>query len=199
MEIQIQSLIFLYVVILFSAVIHEYFHAWTADMLGDRTARMAGRLTINPIAHMDLWGTVMLPLLMMSFFKIFIGYAKPVPFNPYNIKNKHGTLLVGLAGPTANMLIAIIFGIVLRLFFSASPFGSLIALIVYINIFLALFNLIPIPPLDGSKLITEILPYRWRMMWQDSFVGIFVAVMIAFWILPKIASFFYLLITGQSF
>ena len=196
---EIQSLIFLYAVILFSAVIHEYFHAWTADTLGDPTARMAGRLTINPIKHMDLWGTVMLPLLMMSFFKIFIGYAKPVPFNPYNIKHKRGTLLVGIAGPAANMLIAIIFGFVLRLFFAASPFGPLFALIVYINIFLALFNLIPIPPLDGSKLFTEILPYRWRMIWQDSFVGILVAIMIAFWILPKIVSFLFLFITGQQF
>lgn len=194
---EIQSLIFLYAVILFSAVIHEYFHAWTADALGDRTARMAGRLTINPLAHMDLWGTVILPLFMMSFFEIFIGYAKPVPFNPYNIKHKHGTLLVGIAGPAANMLIAVVFGIVLRLFFAASPFGPLFALIVYINIFLALFNLIPIPPLDGSKLIAEILPHKWRMMWQDSFIGIFAAIMIAFWILPKIASFFYFLITGQ--
>ena len=196
---EVKSLIFLYAVILFSAVIHEYFHAWTADTLGDPTARMAGRLTINPIKHMDLWGTVMLPLLMMSFFKIFIGYAKPVPFNPYNIKHKRGTLLVGIAGPAANMLIAIIFGFVLRLFFAASPFGPLFALIVYINIFLALFNLIPIPPLDGSKLFTEILPYRWRMIWQDSFVGILVAIMIAFWILPKIVSFLFLFITGQQF
>lgn len=196
---ELQSLIFLYAVILFSAVIHEYFHAWTADALGDPTARMAGRLTINPLKHMDLWGTVLLPLLMMSFFKIFIGYAKPVPFNPYNIRNKRGTFLVGIAGPTANMLIAVILGIVLRLFLTASPFGPLIALIVYINIFLALFNLIPIPPLDGSKLIMEILPYRWRAMWQDSFFGVFVAIMIAFWILPKISSFFYLLITGQQF
>ncbi|OWK27291.1 MAG: hypothetical protein US76_02560 [Parcubacteria group bacterium GW2011_GWA2_38_13b] len=196
---EIQGLVFLYVVILFSAVIHEYFHAWTADMLGDSTARMAGRLTVNPLKHIDLWGTVVLPLFMMFVFRIFIGYAKPVPFNPYNIKYKHGALLVGVAGPAANILIAIIFGFVLRLFFFASPFGSFIALIVYVNIFLALFNLIPIPPLDGSRLITEILPYRWRIMWQDSFIGIFIAVMIAFWILPKIVPFLFLLIAGQSF
>lgn len=196
---EIQGLIFLYAVILFSAVIHEYFHAWTADVLGDRTARMAGRLTINPIAHMDLWGTVMLPLLMMSFFRIFIGYAKPVPFNPYNIKYKHGTLLVAIAGPAANMLIAVIFGVFLRLFFTVSPFEPFISSIVYVNIFLALFNLIPVPPLDGSKLLIEFLPYRWRMVWQNSFAGIFIALMIAFWILPKIVSVIYLLITGSSF
>lgn len=200
---ELQNLLFLYVIIILSAVIHEYFHAWTADRLGDPTARHAGRLTLNPLKHMDMWGTVILPLFLMTFFRIFIGYAKPVPFNPYNIKHKNGILLVGVAGPAANLSIAIILGLVLRFanfipeaYWFLFPFLSLI---VYINIFLALFNMIPIPPLDGSKVIPELLPYKYRGIFQGSMAGIFLAIFIAFLILPTLASWIYILIAGRPF
>lgn len=198
-----QSLLFLYIIIIFSSVIHEYFHAWTANRLGDPTARIAGRLTLNPLKHMDMWGTVILPLFLMTFFKIFIGYAKPVPFNPYNIRYKHGVLLVGLAGPVANLSVAVILGLLLRFVVFSVPFAimlsPLIALIVYINIFLALFNMIPVPPLDGSKVIPEILPYRLRGAMQDAPAGIFLAIIIAFWILPTLARYMFIIIVGRPF
>ena len=162
MENVISQKIFLYLVIIFSAVFHEYAHGWAAYQLGDTTAKDAGRLTLNPLRHLDPVGTVIIPLFLLFTSGIFIGWAKPVPYNPNNLRDqKYGNLKVGIAGPAANVLIALILGLFIR-FFSGYLvitnilpliFFDFLALIAYINIFLALLNLIPLPPLDGSKII----------------------------------------------
>ncbi len=152
--------IFYFLVIVPSAIIHEYAHGWVADMLGDPTARYAGRLTVNPIAHIDLWGTILMPIMLsvLSGGKFLFAYAKPVPYNPYNLKNqKWGPSMVALAGPAANFLLAIAFAIMVRLL-PGSSLADILAVIVYANIMLMIFNLVPIPPLDGSKVLYALLP-----------------------------------------
>ena len=152
--------IFYFLIIVPSAIIHEYAHGWVADMLGDPTARYAGRLTVNPIPHIDLWGTILMPITLsiLTGGKFLFAYAKPVPYNPYNLKNqKWGPAMVAIAGPAANFLLAIVFAVVVRVL-PASNFTSMLAIIVYANIMLMVFNLVPIPPLDGSKILYALLP-----------------------------------------
>lgn len=195
MEGEIYSKLFLYLIITMSAVFHEYFHAWTANWLGDPTAKNEGRLTLNPIPHLDLMGTVIIPLVLLFGFGGFIGWAKPVPFNPYNLRNqKIGPALVGVSGPLANFILAVIFGLSLR-FFAISPnLAFFLALIVYVNIFLGLFNLLPIPPLDGSKLFASFSP-----KFQGGFIGMLLAIFIAIYILRFVANLIFLGIVGQAF
>lgn len=193
----IESKIFLYAIIVFSSIVHEYCHAWAAYTQGDRTAKDEGRLTLNPLPHLDMLGTVIIPLFLLFFANAFIGWAKPVPINPYNFKNqKWGIILVSLAGPASNFLIALILGLLIR--FSVFPFLVLpFGLIVYINIFLALFNLIPIPPLDGSKLLLDRFP-KLEEKFSKSYIGIFIALIIAITILPYIAGAIFLVFTGST-
>ena len=203
----ISQKLFLYIVIVLSATFHEYAHGFIAYKLGDSTAKDQGRLTLNPLAHIDLWGTVIIPLFLLFYGGVFIGWAKPVPYNPYNLKDqKYGSLKVGIAGPSANLIIALILGIFLRIIFTG-VFGSgifseffltAVALIVYINIFLALFNLIPLPPLDGSKVLMDLFPRFSRGIMSLGFFGIFFALLVAFFILSPLAGFIFQLITGQA-
>ena len=144
-------------------VIHELSHGYMAEILGDPTPRLQGRLTLNPLKHLDLVGSFIVPVI--TFFAGFtFGWAKPVQWNPYNVKNKRwGELLISIVGPLSNFLIAIVFGIVIR-FFGESLSPSFIQISLYviaINIALAVFNLIPLPPLDGSKVLFALLPRRW--------------------------------------
>lgn len=200
--------LFLYVIIVLSAVFHEYAHAFVAYRLGDATAKDAGRLTLNPLVHLEMFGTVIVPLLLLFTSGIFIGWAKPVPYNPYNLRDKrYGSLKVGIAGPLSNIIIAAALGILIRLFGSfeilgglASPiFLQFLGLIVYVNIFLALFNLLPFPPLDGSKVFADLFPGAWRYFMQFGFLGLFLALFLAFFILPPIANFFFWIIVGSGF
>lgn len=199
--------LFLYVIIVLSAVFHEYAHAFVAYRLGDTTAKDAGRLTLNPLAHLDPVGTVLVPLLLLFTSGIFIGWAKPVPYNPYALRDKrYGSLKVGAAGPLSNLIIAVALGVIIRLLGAsggagvASPlFLQFLGLIVYVNIFLALFNLLPFPPLDGSKVFADLFPGLWRGFMQFGFLGIFLALFLAFFILPPIANFLFRLIVGQGF
>lgn len=200
--------LFLYVIIVLSASFHEFAHAFAAFKLGDSTAKDEGRLTLNPLKHVDLTGTVIVPLLLLFFSGTFIGWAKPVPYNPYNLRDKkYGSLKVGIAGPAANFLIALILGIFLRLAFGgifgpsafSGVFLSALALIIYINIFLGLFNLIPIPPLDGSKVLMDLFPRANYAMASVGIFGIFLALAIAFWVLSPLAGFVFKLIVGQAF
>jgi Zn-dependent protease len=197
--------IFLYIIIVLSAVFHEYAHGWAAYQMGDPTAKNAGRLTLNPLAHLDLVGTVILPLFLLFTSGAFLGWAKPVPYNPYNLRDqKYGSLKVALAGPATNLLIALILGIILRIFLQPlnnynPSWPMFLGLIIYVNIFLGLFNLLPFPPLDGSKIFADLFPRQWIHFRQLGFAGIFLAILFAFFILSPIANFIFYLIVGQSF
>lgn len=155
----IASAVLLVVIIIFSAIIHEVMHGVAADMLGDPTARYAGRLTLNPIPHIDPFGSIILPLIFtFSGSPIFFGWAKPVPYNPYNLKpGRFSEAIVAGAGPASNLLIALVMGITIR----ANVFPSIndsLFLVAVVNVMLCIFNLIPIPPLDGSKVLEAFLP-----------------------------------------
>jgi Zn-dependent protease len=165
-------LIFQLAILLMSVVIHEFSHGWMAYRLGDSTAKYLGRLTLNPIKHLDFMGSFLVPLVVfvLSGGRAIFGWAKPVPYNPYNLRDQRwGSAKVAMAGPGANLLIALIFGLLLR-FMSFDAFGlsalrgesgliQIFSLIVLLNILLAVFNLVPIPPLDGSKILFAVLPY----------------------------------------
>lgn len=157
--------IFQIVILVFAVIIHEVSHGVVALSLGDPTAKLSGRLTLNPIPHIDIYGSIILPLLMglASGGAFVFGYAKPVPFNPYLLRDqKWSPALVALAGPASNLVLAILLGIFYRIstIFTDIPaeVGQLFAIAVVINIVLAVFNSVPIPPLDGSKIIAPLLP-----------------------------------------
>ena len=158
--------VMIFVVLLFSVILHEVAHGYTALRLGDPTARDAGRLSLNPIKHIDPFGTVILPLLLhLAQSPILIGWAKPVPVNPLLLREpKKAMMLVSASGPLTNITLAVLFALGLRyLPASTAPlFVDLLVFSCYINIILALFNLLPIPPLDGSKLLAGLLPVRLR-------------------------------------
>ncbi len=157
-------------VFLFSLSFHEAAHAWTANRLGDPTARMMGRMTLNPLAHIDWIGTVLFPLMMFLMPGLLLfGWARPVPVDIYNLRGgRKGNLLVGLAGPVSNIGLALIFAGLFRFFLSTSMTGRMAEILVdlletgvFLNLSLAFFNLIPIPPLDGSQVLGGILPERY--------------------------------------
>ena len=154
-----------------SVVVHEVAHGYAAYLLGDNTARLSGRLTLNPLKHLDPMGSVIIPLLLYFSTQgsFLIGWARPVPYNEANLKDqKRGTLIVAIAGIIANLTIALFFGLMIRFapfIISGSllgPFFKITTIIVVLNLVLALFNLIPIPPLDGSKVLFSFLPFKYK-------------------------------------
>ncbi len=159
--------IFSLVILLFSVIIHELAHGYVANSLGDPTAKYQGRLTLNPIPHLDPFGSIILPLLLfIAGSPILVGWAKPVPINPYNFKDQRwGSFKVAIAGPLTNIALALVFGLCIR-FIPASLFNTMPGLlvifsfIVHINLVLAIFNLVPIPPLDGSWILFKFIPYQ---------------------------------------
>jgi len=203
--------IFLIVILIFSIVIHEISHGAMANYLGDPTAKYAGRLTLNPIKHLDPIGSVLLPIFLVIMAQmtgggIIFGWAKPVPINPYNFRDqKYGSLKVSLAGPGANLVIALFFGLLLRFLPVLSTFSGLIVMfsyIVYINILLAVFNLLPIPPLDGSHILFTFLPHSMQnvKIFLSQF-GFFILLFIIFFLFPwlsYIINWIFTLITGFS-
>ena len=169
-----------------------------ADLLGDPTARLQGRLTLNPLKHIDPVGSILVPLIT-SLVGFTFGWAKPVNYNPYNLKNKRlGEFLIAFAGPASNLLLALIFGTVIRCAVAYGfqpPFIELCSYIVIINIILAVFNLIPLPPLDGSKLLFSILPAQYDKvrMTLEMYAPFFVVILVLFlwkFIAPVIPALF---------
>ncbi len=157
--------VFQFVVLIFSVVVHEVAHGVTAERLGDPTARLLGRLTLNPIRHLDPMGSFILPLMLYFSGLPILGWAKPVPYNPFVLKDpKKGGGMIALAGPATNMFLAAAFGAAIRIMVAAGMTATapililLLVLIVKINLILAIFNLVPIPPLDGSKVLFAFLP-----------------------------------------
>src|SRR3989344_5650722 len=159
------------VILILSIIAHEVAHGYAANSLGDPTARLAGHLTLNPLPHIDLMGSIVIPaLLVFTGSPIMFGWEKPVPYNPYNLKNQRfGETLVAVAGSATNILLAIIFGLIVR--FGSTPLTTggtlfdantlyLAASIAFINLFLGLFNLIPFPPLDGFTALRTVLPWH---------------------------------------
>jgi Zn-dependent protease len=148
------------VMLLFSVIVHEVAHGYAALLNGDPTARMLGRITLNPGPHIDPVGTILVPLLLLlSHAGILFGWAKPVPVNPLNYRNyRWGEITVSAAGPLSNLALAVAFSLVLQLELGNLGLMKLASFGVSINIFLALFNLIPIPPLDGSHILATLLP-----------------------------------------
>ncbi len=182
---------FFFIILLYSVIIHEVSHGISALWQGDTTAKYAGRLNLNPFNHIDIWGSIIVPILMYFGVGFAFGWAKPVPYNPYNLKNqKWGPALVALSGPASNLVLAVIFTVIARLidlqgalkveiithaidFSAIAPLiaGSVSAIlfeicivVIFINVLLAFFNLIPIPPLDGSKLLFALLPMKIETM-----------------------------------
>lgn len=199
------EIIFFIAVLVFSVVLHEVAHGYMALFLGDPTAKLAGRLTLNPLPHVDPLGSLILPALMsLAPGGVIFGWAKPVPFNPYNLRaGKWGPALVAIAGPVSNFLIAVVFAGVIR---SAADLGlsgevvTLSSMIVMMNIALALFNLIPVPPLDGSKILFAVLPYRLRyietMLESNQLILILVVIFGASALISPLIGILFTLFTG---
>lgn len=197
-----QSLLF-FLVIIPSAIIHEYAHGWMADRLGDPTARYAGRLTLDPRVHVDKWGTFLMPALLyfMTGGSFIFAYAKPVPYNPYNLKNqKWGPSLVAIAGPGSNLILAAIFGAFIQFLGLPSGLSMMLSVVVYANVLLAVFNLVPIPPLDGSKILYAVLPdSMWKVKQTLEQYGFFILLIFIFFffhLITPMIQFLYLLFVG---
>ncbi len=156
--------IFQIAILIMSVVVHEVAHGAVANYLGDPTAKLQGRLTLNPLKHLDPFGSVIVPALSLLFGGFIFGWAKPVPYNPYNLRpGRWSEAMVALAGPASNFLIALIFGLLLRFGLGQgwSPeFMHITSLVVFVNLLLMTFNLVPVPPLDGSKILFAFFPEK---------------------------------------
>jgi Zn-dependent protease len=198
----LSTTIFVVVIVIFSAIIHEVMHGVAADRLGDPTARYAGRLTLNPLVHLDPVGSVILPLfLALSGSPIFFGWAKPVPYNPYNLRpGRFSEAIVAGAGPASNAVIALLAGLVIRIgIFSSDINTTIIFLIVVVNVMMCIFNLIPVPPLDGSKVLAAFLPSPLTRGWdkvrysleRNPIIGMIIVVFIVYGLGSIFSNFIY--------
>ncbi|MEK7185413.1 MAG: site-2 protease family protein [Patescibacteria group bacterium] len=200
--------IFQIAILIMSVVVHEVSHGFAAYKLGDPTAKYEGRLSLNPLKHLDPFGSVILPILLaISQAGFIIGWAKPVPVNTYNLRNQRwGEAIVAAAGPLSNIIIAIIFGLAIRfalgggMIIGSSAVLEVTALIVFINLLLAVFNLVPIPPLDGSKILFAFLPERvrrYREIFENYGFFIVLIFIFFFWgVISPIVTGLFVLITG---
>ncbi len=178
------------VILIFSAIVHEVMHGAVAEKFGDDTARLEGRITLNPIPHIDPFGSIMLPLvLMLVGSPVILGAAKPVPVNFYNLQPRRlGMVLVSLAGPLSNFGLAIIFAIILKTGFFSGFAVTVLIQAVLINLVLGTFNLIPIPPLDGSKVLAAFAPEEWmyKILSYERFGFILVFIFLYLGILDRV-------------
>ncbi|OGD32127.1 hypothetical protein A3C91_03180 [Candidatus Azambacteria bacterium RIFCSPHIGHO2_02_FULL_52_12] len=204
----IQMALFQIVVLIFSAVVHEVSHGFVANALGDPTAKNMGRLTLNPLKHLEWFGSFLLPLLMYfgTAGRFMFGWAKPVPYNPSNLKDpRWDSAYIACAGPLANFSIAIVFGLLLRFvpFSENTAFvllPELFTVIVFINILLGVFNLVPIPPLDGSKVLFAFLGNEQegvvRFLEQNGLMLLLLFMFFGFGLIMPIIDFLFSVITG---
>ena len=207
MDVQVVNFIFSVAVLIMSVVIHEVSHGYVAESMGDPTARYQGRLTLNPLKHIDPFGSVIIPAMTYFLGGFIFGWAKPVPYNPYNLKNqKWGPAIVAAAGPFSNFIIALVFGLIVRFAQSISlpaAFIEVSILIVFINLVLTIFNLVPIPPLDGSKLLFALLPLRFyyvqRFLEQYGFFLIIIFIFFFWELMLPVLFLLFRLITGLDF
>ena len=164
MQPELIEIIFTLAILVLYIIVHEVAHGYAANSLGDPTAKLQGRLTLNPIPHIDPIGSILIPgALILSSAGVFFGWAKPVPYNPYNLRSQRwGEAIVASAGAVTNLTLALIFGLIVRFGVGTLPlpFLELSATICAMNLFLGIFNLIPIPPLDGFTVLRGLLPYR---------------------------------------
>lgn len=195
-------ILFQVIILIFSAVVYEYMHGFVAERLGDPTARLAGRLSLNPIVHLEWFGSFLLPgLMLLSGMPFAFGWAKPVPYNPHNLIDKRwGEAKVALAGPLANLVVAIFFALFLKIVpFLSVNFTALIGLIIYINLILMIFNLLPIPPLDGSKILSAFLNPRARISYlrleRFGFIFVILFAWVAFPLLLPIIDYLFRILT----
>lgn len=194
--------VFTLIVLLFSVIIHEISHGSAALLMGDHTAKNAGRLSLNPLKHLDFFGSILIPLIMSLSHGPIVGWAKPVPVNPYNFKDQRwGELKVSLAGPAANFLIAIIFSLFIRFLPLPGYLPYLFSIIAIYNFVLAIFNLIPIPPLDGSHILFSLLPAKFsdikNALTQYGFFILILFILFGVNIVFSCSSFLFSLISGQ--
>lgn len=199
--------VFQIAILLMSVVIHEVSHGYMASYLGDPTARYEGRLTLNPIKHIDFLGSIVVPLVSYFSGGFIFGWAKPVPYNPHNLRpGRWSEALVALAGPVSNLFLALIFGLFIRfgLVYGliTEPILQITAMIVFLNIILMVFNLIPAPPLDGSKLLFALFPekiYKIRgFLERYGFLLILFLIFYAWQFISPVAGSVFSLITGLS-
>lgn len=202
-------LLFQFLVFIFSVMVHEVTHGLVAYRLGDDTAKQMDRLNLNPLKHLDFFGSFFVPLflLLISRGRFAIGWAKPVPYDPNKLKNpKVGAALIGASGPLSNIAVAVIFGILIRLsgeFLSVAlpPLLLLLNIVVFINVLLAIFNLVPIPPLDGSKVLFALLPGKYyraqRALEEYGIIILLFFLFIGFGLIIPIIQGFHALLVGQ--
>ena len=196
--------IFYIIVILYSVTIHEVSHGLMANSLGDSTAKNLGRLSLNPLKHLDPFGSVFLPFFLYITTGFAFGYAKPVPYNPNNLNDKkYGPVKVAIAGPLSNLVLALLFGFSLRFMpdvFSTSLVPELFSRIVLVNLVLAVFNMFPVPPLDGHWLLMTFLPARFNAvkvyMYKNSFFVFPIFLIIFMFFVSPLIFLLFKLITG---
>ena len=195
-------------ILIMSVVIHEVSHGYAASILGDQTARYQGRLTLNPLKHLDPVGSVIVPSIAYFLGGFIFGWAKPVPYNPYNLRpGRWSEAMVAAAGPASNIALAVAFGFLLRFGttfgWANEGFVAITSIVIFINILLAIFNLMPIPPLDGSKILYAILPDELGLrirntLEQYGLILVLLFIFFAWRIIVPIVYYIFQIITGFS-
>lgn len=203
MQPELALTLFTIIVLIFSVILHEVAHGYAASWLGDKTAKLAGRLTLNPLPHIDPVGSVLIPaILVISNAGFLFGWAKPVPYNPYNLRNQRwGEAFVAAAGVLTNLSIAVLFAVIFRIADAQGMdmFATLAALVCTVNLFLGLFNLIPIPPLDGFGVLRGLAPTKIGMWLRDveekvQRMGVISLMLVLFLFMYVLSTPFYLLV-----